>query len=283
VAREVAARAQPGGARVRRGEGGLLWLVVPPAAALGVLLAGPVIMLIPAATGAFGTVLGDSVFHETVVRTVVMALVVTVFAMVLGTVYALAVHAAPRWVSGLLLGALFLTMWTSSLVRTFAWLLLELPTGGLYYVLHLLHLRNSPLGIYQTTLAPYPAMVHVMLPYIVLPVHLGLSRLDHTQVRAARVLGARTSLVIRKIVLPHLRPSIVAGGVMVFIMSLGFYVTPLVLGSPSELTVSGLIDAKFASVSTQSQAAALSILLLATALVVYLIADRLFRVSERWE
>ncbi len=264
---------------------GLRWLLLPPTTVLAALLVVPVVMLLPTAAGghdAYRTVLGDSVFHAAAIRTVVMAVIVAACTIVLGTLYALGISAAPRGVAGVLLGALLLTLWTPTLVRTFAWMLLEIPTGALYYVLHAAGLRDKPLGIYQTTLAPYPAMVHVMLPYVVLPVYVALGRLDQTQIRAARVFGARPMLVIRKVVLPQLRPSIIAGGILVFIMSLGFYVTPLLLGSPSQLTVSGLIDTEFGNLSGQSEAAAMSVILLAAIMVIYLAADRFFRVSERW-
>ncbi len=259
------------------------WLLTPPVAFLAVLLLAPFVLLLPVAAGSLGNVLGYSVFQQAAVRTVVMAVVVTVLAVIVGTVYALAISAAPRPIAAILLGALFLTMWTSTLVRTFAWMLLELPTGGLYWLLHLAGLRGRPLAIYQTALAPYPAMVHVMLPYAVLPVYVALGRIDRQQLQAAQVFGARPLLMLRAVVLPQLRPSIVAGGILVFIMSLGVYVTPLLLGSPNQMTVSGLIDAQFGVADRQDWAAAMSVLLLGVAMVIYLVADRLFRVSERWQ
>lgn len=265
---------------------GLRWLLLPPATIMLVMLVVPVAMLLETALsggGAFGKALGDTVFQDAALRTIVMSVVVTVFAVALGTLYALGVSAAPGWAAGVLLGTLFLTMWTSVLVRTFAWVLLELPTGALYWVLHSLGLRDQPLDLYQTSLAAYPAMVHVMLPYVVLPVYVALGRLDQSQMRAARVFGARPLLLVRKIVLPHLRPAIISGGVLVFIMSLGFYVTPLLLGSPSDLTLAGYIDQQFNGADQAAEAAAMSVMLLGAVLVVYLAADRLFRISERWE
>ncbi|MFE2431934.1 ABC transporter permease [Streptomyces sp. NPDC059373] len=267
------------------GGSGAGWLLLAPLLFLASFLAVPVVLLAMTAvtgTGGIGSVSGDGLFVPAITRTVLMAGVVTAATTVLGTLYAIGVAAAPRWAAGLLLGALFLTLWTSVLVRSFGWVLLELPTGALYQLLHAVGLRDEPLNIYQTTLAPYPAMVQVMLPFAVLPVHVAIGRLDGLQIRAARLFGASTPVVLRKVVLPQLRSSIVSGGVLVFLMSLGFYVTPVLLGSPSNLTVAGLIDLEFSSANEPGTAAAMSLVLLAAVLILYLVADRLLNVSERW-
>ncbi|ROO89127.1 putative spermidine/putrescine transport system permease protein [Actinocorallia herbida] len=273
--------------RLRVADGsGLRWLLLPPIAVLALLLIGPVAMLAQTAfsgeENAFASLVGDQVFYDAVQHTIVMTVVVTVCAVGFGTLYALGISAAPRWVAGLLLAGLFLTMWTSVLVRTFGWMLLELPAGALFWALNELGLRDQPLEIYQTSLAAYPAMVHVMLPYAVLPVWIAIGRLDHAQIQAAQVFGARPLLVLRKVVLPQLRPAMISAAVLIFLMSLGFYVTPLMLGSPSELTVAGYIDQQFNGSDNPERAAAMSVLLLGAVLVLYTAADRLFRVSEKW-
>jgi putative spermidine/putrescine transport system permease protein len=262
------------------------WLLALPLAFLALLLLLPIMSLVQTALdipGTFGNAVTDSVFLGSTERTLIMAVLVTAFTVVLGTLYVLAIAAAPRWLAALLLAVLFLTLWTSLLVRSFGWVLLELPTGAIYQALHLIGLRSTPLALYQTTPAAYPAMVHVMMPYVVLPVYAAISRLDPAQLRAARVFGARPALVVRQVVLPQLRPAMISGGVLVFILSLGIYVTPLLLGSPSDLTVAGDIDMQFNHVNQPQLAAAMSVLLLGGILLIYLVADRLFRVSERWE
>jgi putative spermidine/putrescine transport system permease protein len=202
--------------------------------------------------------------------------------LILGTVYALALAVAPRWLSVALLVSLFTIFWTSLLVRTYGWILLYLPKGPIYIVLHALHLRSQPLEIFQTNFASYPAMVHVMLPYVVLPVFAATRQIDAMHIRAARVCGARPLLVFWKIVLPALRPGIAAGGVLVFVMSLGFYVTPTLLGSQSDLLISTLIGNDFQAPGEAPIASAMSLVLLAVVVIVYVAADRAFKVSETW-
>jgi putative spermidine/putrescine transport system permease protein len=280
---------RPGGAlssRVRGalGGSGAVWLLLPPAGFLVLLLALPLGFLVFEALSesGFSTATSDDIFRESVVRTVIMATVVATLTLVLGTLYALALAVSPRWVAILLLISLFTLFWTSLLVRTYGWMLLVLPQGPIYTVLNELGLRDQPLEIFQTTVAAYPAMVHVMMPYVVLPVYAAIRQLDPLQLRAARVLGARPLMTLRKVVLPQLKSGIMAGAILVWILSLGFYVTPQLLGSPTAPTVAGMIGATFIAPDQTSQGAAMSLLLLAVVIVVYIAADRAFKVSEQW-
>jgi putative spermidine/putrescine transport system permease protein len=215
-------------------------------------------------------------------RTFVLATIVSLLTMLLGTTFALGLAVAPRWLSIVMLICLFTIFWTSLVVRTYGWILLYLPKGPIYIVLHALGIVNEPINIYQTNFASYPAMVHVMLPYVVLPVFAAARQIDPTLIRAARVLGARTGLILWKIVLPALRAGMAAGAVMVFVMSLGFYVTPTLLGSQTAQLVSGLIGVDFNQPAGPPVAAAMSVALLVIVIIVYIIADRLFKVSEQW-
>jgi len=280
---------RPGGAvssRVRGGLGGsgAWWLLLPPAGFLVLLLAVPLGFLLHEALteSGFSTAASDAIFRESALRTVIMATVVATFTLVLGTAYALALAVSPRWVAVILLISLFTLFWTSLLVRTYGWMLLVLPQGPIYTVLHALGLRDQPLEIFQTTFAAYPAMVHVMMPYVVLPVYAAIRQLGRSELRAARVLGARPLLTLRKVVLPQLKSGIMAGAILVWILSLGFYVTPELLGSPLEPTVAGMIGATFIAPDQTSQGAAMSLMLLAVVIAVYIVADRAFKVSEQW-
>jgi putative spermidine/putrescine transport system permease protein len=278
-----------GGLNDAFGGSGARWLLVPPILFLGLLLVVPLVYLLVLAfehtsagkTG-FGEAFGDHYFWQAMWRTFVLAVVVSFFTLIFGTFYALAIAASPRWLAIVLLIALFTIFWTSLLVRTYGWMLLDLPQGGIYWALHGLGLRDKPLEIFQTNAASYPAMVHVMLPYVVLPVFAATRQLDPMQIRAARVLGAKPWLIIWKVLLPALRGGMAAGAVLVFVMSLGFYVTPTLLGSPTKQLVASTIGHDFSVPGAAPTAAAMSLALLAIVVVVYVIADRVFRVSETW-
>jgi putative spermidine/putrescine transport system permease protein len=270
------------------GQGGR-WLVGPPLVFLALLLIVPLGYVVVlgfqhqgAASSGYHQTFTDPLFRAALWRTFVLAAIVSAMTMVLGTLFALALAVAPRWLAALMLIALFTIFWTSILVRTYGWILLYLPEGPIYEVLHAVGLVHGPISIYQTNFASYPAMVHVMLPYVVLPVFAAARQIDPSLIRAARVLGARAPLILWKVVMPALRAGIAAGAVMVFVMSLGFYVTPTLLGSQTEQLVSTLIGLDFSQPGEAPVAAAMSVALLLVVVVVYVIADRLFGVSEQW-
>lgn len=262
------------------------WLLWPPLIFFAVSLGAPMVTLVLRATQdgstAFIEMFTMSSFTSALARTLIMAVVVTLAAVVFGAVYALGIWISPKWLAGVLVGWLFLSLWTSLMVRTVAWMLLEIPRGAIFWFLNLIGVTSEPINLYQTAFAMYPAMIAIMVPYVVLPVMLALNSLDREQLKAAVVFGAGPGLVFRSVLLPQIRPQIISGGVLVLVMSLGFYVTPLLLGGPANLTVSGVINLQINTANRPDLGASMSLLLVATAIVIYLIADRLFRVSEKW-
>lgn len=262
------------------------WLLWPPIVFFALALGLPIIALLIQAlagdTNPFAEALVSSAFRGSMTRTLLMAVIVTLLTVLLGTFYALAIAIAPKWISAFLVVWLFLSLWTSIMVRSFGWMLIELPRGALFWVLDVLGIRSEPVTIYQTAVAMYPAMVAVMLPFVVLPVLTAFRSIHTEQIDAAFVFGAGPLLTFRSVVIPGIASGMMSGGVLIFVMSLGFYVTPLLLGGPSNLTISGLIDVQMNVNNRLDVGAAMSVLLIATTVVIYLIADKLFRVSEKW-
>lgn len=227
--------------------------------------------------GGIADTVGNDLFVEAVKRTLLLSLVVMLLCCLIGTIYSLALVASPRPIAVVLLGVLFSTFWISILVRTFGWVLLFEPNGALDQLLRSLGLRSKPLDLLQTTPAMYPAMVHVMLPFFILPVYASCLRLDPQLLRAGQSLGAKPLAVVRHIVLPHLRPAILAGASIVFMLSLAFYVTPLLLGGPGDLTVGTLIAREFNQLYDLGSAATMAVVLLVVILALYLVVDRCVR------
>jgi putative spermidine/putrescine transport system permease protein len=265
------------------------WLLVPPVALLTVGLLAPLVAVVAAGSAAHGPVrmlsepLRSEVFLTAVGRTLWLSTLVTVGTWLVGTVFALALAVAPRWLGGALFGVLFLTFWISLLVRTFGWMLTLQPAGALDSLAKQLHLTPDGLGLYQTTAGLVPAMVHIMLPYLVLPLYADLRGIDPAQLRAARSLGAGEWLTMRTVVLPAMRPGTVAGIVLVFVMSLGFYVTPAFLGGPGNQVVSIVIGTQFGRLQDLGGAASMGVILLAGTLGLYLLAERFLGIGRHWE
>lgn len=262
-------------------------LLLAPGALLGVCLLIP---LVTVAVTAFGLGLHgvadavtDSLFVSAVRRTLPMAAIVTLLAFLLGSAYALGLTFASKPVRVVLLLALFASFWVSLLVRTYGWVLLIQPNGLLEDVLAGLGLVRRPLQLFQTTPAMYPAMVHAMLPYMIMPIYASLRGLDLRIVRAAQSLGAGPLMVLRRIVLPQMRAGAAAGAVLVFVLSLGFYITPKFLGGPSDLTVATIIDQQFSQLFNFGVASAMGLVLLVTVLAIYVVADRVGGISRQWE
>lgn len=262
------------------------WLLWPPLIFFTLALGLPMVALImqsfETAGAAYPGMFQVPAFLSSLGRTLLMAVIVTAITTVLGAAYSLAIASAPTWLRLLLLAALLLSLWTSIMVRSFGWMLLELPRGAIYWFLGLIGMGGEPIELYQTTIGMYPAMVAVMLPFAVLPIMSSLQSIDKEQLAAARIFGAGPLLSFRAVTWPQIVPSLISGGVLVFVMSLGFYVTPLLLGGPGNMTVSGVINAQMNQANRPELGAAMSILLVAGTMLIYLVADRLFKVSEKW-
>jgi putative spermidine/putrescine transport system permease protein len=274
--------------RLLAGSGARL-LLVPPVLLLVAALAVPMVAVVAKAVGSYGfdglvaEPLGSAAFRDAVVVTVVLAVVTTLVSLVVGTVYALAMSVSGPAMAKVLFGILLLTFWISLLVRTYGWLLALQPNGALDYAAREARLSSGGLGLFQTLPGLIVPMVHILLPYMVLPIYAAVQALDPAQLRAARSLGASSSLVVRSVILPALRPGALAGAVIVFILSLGFYVTPAFLGDPGDRVMAIVVGEVFGRQRDLPLASAMGVLLLVVVLAVYFVADRLLRISEQWE
>ncbi|HZB98334.1 MAG TPA: ABC transporter permease [Candidatus Sulfotelmatobacter sp.] len=273
----------------RRSRSGATPLLLLPLAFLGVFLVTPLVFVLTTALSDHGlrgiaAAVSDPVFPSALRRTFLIAAGVTGTTVVVGTVYALGLVLARGWLRALLIGTLLASFWISLLVRTLGWVLLFEPAGALDSALHVLGLLHHPLSLLQTTVGMYPAMIHIMLPYMVLPIWAAFGGLDERQIHAARGLGATPPLILRHVVLPQVRTGIVAGVVLVFALSLGFYVTPAFLGGPGDLTIGTLVGQEFSTSAAGSFVApsAIGLLLVLAVIALYLVADRMLGVSERW-
>ena len=174
----------------------------------------------------------------------------TVLAVLLGAVYGLAIAVAQgmlRWVLVAAPVGQRLGVAAGAYARLAAVLR---GSGVLDRTLTGLGRRQEPLALLQTT----PAMVNVMLPFVVLPLGSASAGHDPAQLRAARSLGPRPGLVLRRVVLPQAKAGIIGGGVLVFTLSLGFYITPVLIGGPRNFTVGSLIADEFSAATSSGLA-----------------------------
>jgi spermidine/putrescine transport system permease protein len=183
----------------------------------------------------------------------------------------------PKWRNTLLL-LLMIPFWTNFLVRTYAWILILRDTGLINNVLMGLGLISQPLPLFGNDLAIIIGLVYGWFPDMVLPCYAAIERLDFSLVEAAQDLYANELRSFARVIFPLTLPGIVAGSILVFIPSLGAYVTPDLLGGAKSVMIGNVIQSQFLSVRDYPFGSAFSFVLMAMMLVATLIY---FRVGAR--
>lgn len=265
-------------ARQRRGvERRYVALVMPLVVFLAVFYAYPVLAMLfrsihePTWTAAnFAKIFGAGIYAQVLWLTARISIVVTVATLLLGYPVAYLLARTDPAKSNLILILVLVPFWTSILVRTYAWMVLLGRQGIINELLRSLGLIDEPLRLLNTTFAVYVAMTHVLLPFMILPLYSVLRGIDPSLMRAAEGLGARPSRVFLQIVLPLSLPGIAAGCLLVFILSLGFFITPALVGGPQDLMIAILIQQQVDLFAWPFAAALAAVLLVATLLVFFL-------------
>jgi len=227
----------------------------------------------------------DPVFVKTFWITFHTSVIVTLGTLLLGYPVALGLVRA-KTMAPLILIIILLPFWTSVLVRSYAWMVLLGRHGLINEALLAMGMIDRPIRILNTSLATQIAMVHILLPYMILPIANALRQIDPSLVRAASGLGATPFMTFRQVILPLSMPGVAAGVLLVFVLALGFYITPAMVGGPRDITLSMLIAQQVDQLNW-AYAATLSFVLLATALALIAAARKLpgvgnaFRMSVR--
>lgn len=199
-------------------------------------------------------------------RTFSVALWVTGVALVVGFPYAYLMTLVGPRTRLLMLGAVLLPFWSNLVVRTYAWVVLLQDTGPVPAVLRSLGLGD--VRFVGTTLGMTIATTQVLLPFLVLPLYSSLTRIDRRLLDAARSLGARPATAFVRIYLPLAVPGTIAGSMLVFILSLGFYFTPALLGGTGNSLISQQIVVQVSRLLDFGRGGAMALVLLGVTMVV---------------
>jgi putative spermidine/putrescine transport system permease protein len=228
------------------------------------------------ATGALGEVEGEqAIFRGILLRTLWISALVTLVSLLLGYPLAwLMATAPPRW-APLLLAGVLLPFWTSLIVRTAAWMVLLQREGVVNAALLGAGLIGTPQQLLFNRGAVIVAMVHILLPFMVLPLYATIRGIDPRLPRAALSLGAAPWRAFLRVSLPLTLPGIGAGCLLVFIQALGFYVTPALLGGPNDQMVAYFVGFYANRTVNWGMAAALSVILLAAVGLLVMLYGRL--------
>lgn len=223
-----------------------------------------------------------SIYLPLFFRTFWISALITIFCAILGFPVAYMLSTLPARISNLLMIMVLLPFWTSLLVRTTSWIVLLQTNGPLNDLLVFLGLVDDQERIrmiYNMT-GTLIAMTHILLPFMILPVYSVMRSIPPSYMRAAISLGASWSYAFRRIYLPLTIPGIGAGGLLVFILAIGYYITPALVGGSSGQLISNLIAYHLEQSLNWGLAAALSGLLLALVLILYWLYSRLFGIDK---
>lgn len=203
-----------------------------------------------------------------------ISLLTTLCTLLLGYPLAYLLSALRPRMAGLLMILVIIPYFTSILVRTYAWMVLLGTDGIVNRLLIDLGLIDSPLALMYNRFAVLLGMSYVLLPYMVLALYSVMRGIDSSLLRAAHSLGASRLSAFLRIFLPLTFPGIAAGGLIVFIMSLGFFVTPALMGSDLDTMISMVIQQQVETYFDWSFASSLAAVLLALTLIAFFVYER---------
>jgi len=209
-----------------------------------------------------------------------IALLSTVTCLVIGYPFAYLMTIVPGRVAGLLLIAVLLPFWSSLLVRTFAWQVILRDTGIINGFLLGIGVVEEPVTLIRTTLGVIIGMSHILLPFMVLPIYAVMRRIDPEFGRAAANLGASPWRAFVRVFVPLTLPGVLAGALLVFVLALGFYITPALLGGLRDQMISQLIVQQVQQALDWGSASAMAVLLMAITFAILFIASRVVHLRD---
>ncbi|WP_245944744.1 ABC transporter permease [Crenobacter cavernae] len=213
----------------------------------------------------------QAIYLDIFARTLWMSLVVTVICLVLSYPLAYLLARLPTRQSNLLMILVLLPFWTSVLVRVASWIVL-LQSGGLINsALMAVGLTDAPLELVFNRVGVYIAMVHILMPFMILPIYSVMKGISPTYLRAAVSLGCHPFASFWRVYFPQTVAGVGAGCLLVFILSIGYYITPALLGSPSDQMVSYFVAFYTNTTINWGMATALGGLLFLATLVLYVV------------
>jgi putative spermidine/putrescine transport system permease protein len=220
-------------------------------------------------------------YANVMINTFKTSLIVTVACLLLG--YPLAYVMARRndMLAGVLLAAVGLSFWTGFVVRSYAWLVI-LGNKGPVAAVYAFAGWGRPPQLLFTPFASTLGMTHILLPFMVLALYGVMRKIDLSYLRAAEGLGARPLAGFAHVFLPLSLPGVVNGSLLVFTMCLGFYITPILLGTPKDMMISQLINQQIEDLLAWGFASAIAVVLLACSLVLLLIYNRFAGFDRLW-
>ena len=211
----------------------------------------------------FAVALNDPLYQQVLWTTLRISVEVTLLSILLAYPVASFAVDCSKLTRNIVLALVLVPFWTSLLVRVYGWTFILQRTGPINEMLLWLGIIDRPLKLIYTEAAVVIGITHYMLPFMIFVLFTALNALDRRLKPAAAALGARPSRIFLTVTLPLITPGLVAGSVLVFIGTIGFFVTPALLGSPAQMMVANLITFEVKESLNWPMAATMSVVLMA--------------------
>jgi putative spermidine/putrescine transport system permease protein len=217
----------------------------------------------------------QAIYRDVFARTFIISFSVTALCLILGFPVAFLLVTLPQNRSNLLMIFVLLPFWTSLLVRTCAWIVLLQRQGVINDAMQMFGIVNEPLRLIYNRFGVYVAMTHVLLPFMILPLYSSMKAISPAYMRAAASLGAPPVIAFLRVYLPQTLPGVGAGSLLVFILALGYYITPALVGGGADQMISYFIALYTTETANWGLASALGAALLVATLLLGVLYGKL--------
>ena len=282
VSQVIASRRLQGSSRL-----GYFGLVLPALVLIAIFFIVPVVMLLMRSVlepqpgfQNYVELLGSTTYVRIFLNTFIVAGLVTLFSVLIGYPVAWLLAIMPQRWSRIVLAIIVLSMWTNLLARTYAWMVLLQRTGVINKTLIGLGLIDQPLPLVNNLVGVTIGMTYIMLPFVILPLIGVIRSIDPAILRAAALCGATRRQCFTRVLLPLSLPGIAAGALMVFVMSLGYFVTPALLGGTSNMMLAELVAQFVQSLVNWGMGGAAALVLLIVTLALYAVQLRFLNPNQ---
>ena len=232
--------------------------------------------------GIYWEILSSPLYHKVFGTTLQMASITTVFALLLGYPVAYALTMAGPKLRGLILLMVLVPYWVDIIVRSFSWLVMLGDNGIVNKSLMWLGLTAGPVQILYTPFSVLLGMVQILLPFAIVTLFGAMLRIDRTLTTAAKIHGASDWQAFRTIFLPLSLPGVYGAGLLVFVLGLGFFVTPALLGSPKQTMIAQTIMVEATQILDWEHASAAGAILLLITTAIVAIYNTFFSLDRLW-
>lgn len=227
-------------------------------------------------------ILTTPIYLKVLGNTFQISFIVTSVCLVLAYPVSYLITNSSRKVSGVLTFLVVMPIWISLLVRTYAWLVLLQRQGLVNKLFLFLGVIEQPLQLMYNRLGVVVGMTSLLLPFMVFPLVSIMGTIDQNLIKAAHNLGASSWQTFRRVFFPLSFPGVAAGFILVFMMGLGFYITPALMGGKQDLMIAMCIDQQARTILDWGFASALATMLLVITLLMFLVASKWFNLDRIW-